>query len=768
MENEAAAFGGGLNPAWQWDVGLFSFPRLMRNPRAPLFLISLWLCLALMPARAQEAQPPNLDITANTAAYYDETNGIATATNGVTVKYTDPTNGVTVLTAERASINQRTGDIFASGGVRIQQQNETWTGDAITYNYLSNKMAGEEFRMARPPFFIAGRQLRGVTKGTNAVYQGTNAYLTTDDYYQPLFRVRAKNFIIVPGNYVKAYNATLCIGDVPVFYFPYYWHSLVRDPNHFDFTPGYRSLYGAYLLTTYKWFWNDQLSGGYDLDYRERRGFGTGPEFDYRFGPWGNGTLSYYYARDNDPLTDPNTGAPIPHNRDRVNFSYNASPATNLTILSQVAQQSDAFITRDFFESDYGKDNQPGTFVDVSKYWQNWSVDTLVQPRVNPFWETVERLPEVRLNGFRQQIGGTPFYYESQSTIGYYDRLFANTNTLSPGNFGGTRADTFHQITLPETFFGWLNVTPRAGGRYTYYEATDGPGATTTNQNRAVFNTGAEVSFTASRLWAGAKSDFWDVDGLRHIMIPSVNYVYIPRPNVLPSQVPQFDYEPSNLLRLPPIEFPDDNSIDSINSESTIRYGLNNKLETKRNGQVQDLIDWSVFTDWHLQPRTDHTTTFSDIYSEFTLKPRAWLSFYSATRYSVNQGQFNLAQHSLTFQPNNTWSWSIGHFYLRTNVVAGPPDNLVSSIFFYRFNENWGARMSHYFNAVTGTMQEQDYSIYRDLRSWTLALTFRELNSIGNGSTGADYGVAFTFSFKSFPKFPMGKDTVMASPLVGR
>ena len=24
---------------------------------------------------------------------------------------------------------------------------------------------------------------------------------------------------------------------------------------------------------------------------------------------------------------------------------------------------------------------------------------------------------------------------------------------------------TYHQVLLPETFFGWLNVTPRAGGR---------------------------------------------------------------------------------------------------------------------------------------------------------------------------------------------------------------------------------------------------------------------------------------------------------------
>ena len=67
----------------------------------------------------------------------------------------------------------------------------------------------------------------------------------------------------------------------------------------------------------------------------------------------------------------------------------------------------------------------------------------------------------------------------------------------------------------------------------------------------------------------------------------------------------------------------------------------------------------------------------------------------------------------------------------------------------------------HYFDAKTGMLQEQDYSIYRDLRSWTAAITFRELNS---QSSGRDFGVAVTFSLKAFPRFGLGQDTVSAAP----
>lgn len=707
---------------------------------------------------------------------YFETNGMtmAVATNGAVVKYGEEA----VLSADRVSINEKTGDIYADGSVRLQKDNQTWIGDHIHYNFKTSETDGTQFRAGKTPFFIAGEAFRGERDKdhTNSVYTTTNAFVTTDDYSQPLQRIHAKQIKIVPGKYFEARQAVVYVGNVPVFYFPYYRRSLEKHENTFVFIPGYRSVFGPYLLSSYHWIWNEELSGVVHVDWREKRGFGEGPDFNYNLGTLGEGALRTYYTHDQQPGLDPITGLPIPSERYRVYFSYDAAWQTNLTVKSQVAYQSDPYIIRDFFESQYARDIQPNTFVDADKAWRNWSLDGLVQPRVNPFWETVERLPEIKLSGFRQQIFNTPLYYESQSSAGYFRHLFSDTNMVQtnlfpppllifpPGNFSAGRVDTFHQITMPETFFGWLNVTPRVGGRFTYYSAATGSGATTTNEDREVFNTGVEISFKASRVWQGAESRFWDVEGLRHIIEPSMNYVYIPRPNVLPSQIPQFDYALTNSLRLLPIDFPDNNAIDTINAMNTIRFGLNNRIQTKRNGEIDELADWAVLMDWNLRPNSTQTT-FSDIFSSFSLKPRTWLSFGSDLRYSIEQGNFNLAQDRVTFQPNNTWSWTIGNFFLRSTPSFGTGNNLFTSLFFYRFNENWGTRVLHYFNAKNGMLQEQDYSIYRDLRSWTAAITFRELNSQNNG---VDYGVAFTFSLKAFPRFGLGQDTVRSgAALVG-
>ena len=694
---------------------------------------------------------------------YELTTGSIIATDGVLVKF-----GEAVLTADTATINQSTGNITADGAVRIQQGEQLWASEHVRYNYKTHQIQAEQFRTGETPVFALGEGLHGDV--TNKIYTATNAVMTTDDVAKPAFKVKAKRIEIIPGKRIRAYSAVLYVGDVPVFYFPYFSRAIGDRSNNFNFTPGYRSLYGPFILGTYTWYYSDELDGVFRADYREKRGPGVGPDINYHLGPWGEGTFRYYYTHDRNSEID-ELGVPIPEDRQRVYFSYQANPATNLYLKSLVRYESDLAVVRDFFEGEYRRNPQPNTFFEANKFWDNVSVDAYVQPRLNEFLQTVERLPDIKISAYPQQIGASPLYYQSESSAGYYRSLFAvdqGTNGPPPGtNFGAARADSFHQVTLPLTFFGWLNVTPRVGGRVTYYGETSGNGISLDEQTRGVFNTGAEVSFKAYRLWPGVQNRFFDVDGLRHILEPSADYVFVPRPSVAPNQLPQFDYElPS--LRLLPIQYPDYNAIDSIDSQNVIRWGLRNKLQTKRDGQIVNLVNWNVYTDWRLKPNASQTT-FSDLYSDFSVKPRSWLTLESLVRYGLNSGDLTMAYETLTIQPSTVWSWSFGQYYLREDLSPSPTalgagNNVFTSTFFYRLNENWGFRMNHYFDAETGRLREQSYSVYRDLRSWTAALSFLDRN---NPTGPQDFTVAFTFSLKAYPHYPLGSDTGGLSSLLG-
>jgi hypothetical protein len=249
--------------------------------------------------------------------------------------------------------------------------------------------------------------------------------------------------------------------------------------------------------------------------------------------------------------------------------------------------------------------------------------------------------------------------------------------------------------------------------------------------------------------------------------------VFVPHPTRSPRELPQFDYELPN-TRLLPIDFPDYNSIDSIDAQNVLRLGLRNKLQTKRNEVVDNMLHWALYTDWRLNPRRNQGT-FADVFSDMDLRPFSWLSLSSEVRYDVDDGALDISDHRAVIAPNPIWSLTLGHRYLRDNALAGRGpspfvttndigNNLFFTTIYYRFSENWATRISHHFEARDGTLEEQYYTVYRDLRSWTTALTLR----IRDHRTGpTDFTVALTASLKAFPRFGLGDDRAKPSLLLG-
>ena len=349
---------------------------------------------------------------------YDFASGTAIGTNGIYVNYNQ---GSAVLTADSASVNRKTGEVEADGNVRIESGDQLWVGEHIRYNFKTRQMRSEQFRTGRTPVFAGGVGLTG--DGSNRIYTAQSAFVTTDDYEEPAYRVRASRIKVIPGKSVQMWNAVLFAEGVPVFYFPYYKRNLGPHANHFTITPGYRSRYGAYALNTYTWFLGDVADGKIHLDYRSRRGVGFGPDVNLHLGQWGDVAMKYYYLNDARANSSTNVFPQfgnIPENRQRFYLGWQATPATNLNVKALVNYQSDPLVLHDFFEGEYTANPQPNTFVELNKYWDNWSLDALATPRVNSFFNQIERLPDVKLTGFRQQVFGTPVYYDSESSVGWY------------------------------------------------------------------------------------------------------------------------------------------------------------------------------------------------------------------------------------------------------------------------------------------------------------------------------------------------------------
>ena len=688
-------------------------------------------------------------------------------------------NQTASVTLDQGTVNDLNGDVTAEGDVTILDHGHIWRGTNFIYNFKTGDIRAASFKSMQQPFSLAGDHLTG---DSNHVFTATHAMISTDDYEKPAYTIRAKTITIAVGEYFEAHHATLYWGRTPIFYFPHYRRKLGQHPNNMEYEPGYRSIFGPYLLSAYNWYGNGMLDGTIHADVREARGVATGPDLNFHMGDWGEAAFRYYYINDQHPDADGIAAPHLSENRQRASFVYEVHPLTNMTAKVVAGYESDPLVRRDFFEPEYDTNVQPASFGEMSQVWSNYTLNLMVQPRLVDFYETVERLPDLKLTGLPQEVGQTPLYYQNESSIGYFKRAFSDTNSIYyltnyyfnpdgsvfpsvgtnyPGHdYSASRVDTFHQFSLPETLFGWLNVTPKVGGRLTYYSDVDGPQIQTNQQLRAIFNTGMDVSFKASRVYEDADNSLLDVHELRHIIEPEVDYAYV-RANRAPGQLPQFDYQ-SPSLRLMPIEFPDYNNIDSIGEMNVVRFMLRNKLQTKRDGHVEDLLDLALYTDWNLQPGTNHP--FADFYTDVSFRPRSWLSFNSSTRYDMVSNRWREAIQSIVIQPSTAWSASVYYRYLINNdpellSYAGedlPGHNLIGVSLYYRMNENWGAHIADQYEAQYGGMQQQIYSIYRDLRSWTANLMFRITEGPGQPS---DFTVALTFSLKAFPRFGLGSDS---------
>ena len=160
----------------------------MTRVRATLTVALFSLALAV----AVDAQTESgLEVFSGNLSYKGDSD-VLHLTNDVVVQW----NGA-VLTAGQASINQRTGEATADGRVRIQREDQIWTGQHIEYNFKTHQLVAARFRTGRAPVFAEGQGLGGdistnrVSLATNAVagvYTATNAFVTMDDIANPLIR----------------------------------------------------------------------------------------------------------------------------------------------------------------------------------------------------------------------------------------------------------------------------------------------------------------------------------------------------------------------------------------------------------------------------------------------------------------------------------------------------------------------------------------------------------------------------------------------------
>jgi LPS-assembly protein len=731
-------------------------------PKPVSLLAALLLTAGFTNGAIETPKDQPIEITSTGQTTYES--GLATARDNVAIHIGD-----TDIYADFAQYNSRTHEVLVEGHVRIYRDTNLYVGEHATYNTETKQIRAEVMRSEYDPYFVTGAKITSISDNG---YLVENGLFTTHDTPDPSFHLRARTIRVYEKDHVVFQNVTFYIGDVPIFWWPYVYQSL-NDAFSFSVSPAFLSSWGPSLLTSVTFPITEKIKGKLRLDYRGRRGPAIGFEGHIDYGKDDNSWADFktYYTQDQNPLIN-RTSVPrglVSTGRYRVTLENQTNFTDDIYAIIDITKLSDPFVMQDFFQSTFRIDPVPDNVVSLAKTDPFYTVTAIARFQANEFFEQTERLPEVVLDVKRHALFGGPIFYEGETGVADLHRNFASNSGFE--DYSTVRLDTFHQLVYPNTYFGWLSVVPRVGFRETYYGETRDLGKTIfepsenplvpdfllpdpTDANplknggsthRTVYNAGVEASFKLSREWEDVQSRVLGLDGLRHIIQPFTNFSWVSVDGADPREILQFDrFEPSTQLR--PIDFPQFTSIDSIDNWTVWRVGVRNRLQTRRDDLTVSWLDLETYVDVNFDNSYDRTP-YSNLFNKLRFTPLPWMSLVINSQVPAFDKGFTEVNTNVVVQPVANLQVSVGHRYLNSD-----PFFKNSSLFvlggYCRLDDNWGVGMQEQYEAVTHTLEEQRYSVYRDLTSWVASLgaVVRD-----NGSV-KEYGVLLTFTLKAFPK----------------
>ena len=306
------------------------------------------------------------------------------------------------------------------------------------------------------------------------------------------------------GKEVVAENMVLRLFEIPVFWVPYWWQPLNTDYG-WRVMPGYRTRWGAYLLTKYVYDITDDfrssdygLRGATRVDLRAKNGVALGQSVRWKLGDFGTGKFKVYYLNDRDydyydkrsnsSYNYFNWGSTLPKDRYTVSLEHFWQISEPEFLRASLVRYSDSYFNRDFMrDAVFGLDNRFPSYQGNEVAWEHlgdtFGLAVSVSGSLNEFYGAVNRLPEFFADVAPQPIFGTPVNYESSTRLGWLNRDYEKIGKPStylafrykPGlwaDYQAFRADTYHRFTLPFKIDDVVSVVPRFGVRGTYWSAS--------------------------------------------------------------------------------------------------------------------------------------------------------------------------------------------------------------------------------------------------------------------------------------------------------
>lgn len=319
------------------------------------------------------------------------------------------------------------------------------------------------------------------------------ATTTPPEYRQPLYHIEAKTLTIMPPDpddpyaqaRIVARNCALKFENIPIFWLPEITYTLRDDDDQspIQLTAGYSSSLGAFARGAIDILRTENVRLTPHVGYYSKHGVAFGVDGNY-YARYTNVTVAAgrwktFFLEDmsrkfiqGKPRSGEKKGDRMWRYRFLWEHTQEFGPGAGWLaggrLLADVDWLSDPDIMHQFYRSEYRRHGPRDTWIDFTlPIGADNEVSIYAVKQINNFYTTYERLPELRHVFRKRQILdipalNIPVYYESRSRAGYY-RYLESDLLEDRSRFSLWRAWTDQKLTMPNRFFGFLNVTPFLG-----------------------------------------------------------------------------------------------------------------------------------------------------------------------------------------------------------------------------------------------------------------------------------------------------------------
>ena len=653
--------------------------------------------------------------------------------------------------------------IYLGGNVEMTEGGRTIKASELYYDFnlrqglaLNAEMKTFDDKRGLPVYIRADR-IRQIAQDQ---FTGENITVTTSEFHKPQVKMTAEKMTLTDTTSADAAQnkasdssyqlvvskVKLFYGDVPFFYWPKITSNAavpnvpiksVRVSNDNDFGPSVETTW--HLFRMLGMTEPNGISADFMLDYYGDRGVGTGVEAEYEGDDYFGNTIGYIIDdRGTDDLGRTRKNIePDGDLRGRFQWQHRQYLEDGWEFTAEASYLSDKNFLESFYRNDFNTGKEQENIFQLKRTWDNQAFSILGKVRINDFLDTLEELPTIEhhLTGQSLFDDHATFFLDSQ--ISRYRNRYEEGSAadINPAmsqdffTFGTTRAE----LDLPLNV-NRMKIVPYTAGTFGYEDLdgfnTDLGGTTENGENNVA---GGELGLRMSKQLWGAdptiQSDFWNVNGIRHLIRPHAEFAVFAETD---EQAAQRD---------------------------VINLGLAQKWQTKRSYMGKsETVDWmSLNVDaTFVTDDTDEITapdrfiwnkTFQPLFfrrnsdefgirrdkinTDYTWQVTDTTALLSDTNYDIENGTVDQIDVGVSHFRSPDLSYYLGSRYLRNVEVLDEKGS--QSVLFaitYKLDQRYTVIFSQEYNFDYGKSVDSELSLIRKYHRVYWAFTFSADSSL--------------------------------------